>query len=72
MKEDYTTYTLALEGCDTYDEINAIRDGIEAYNDTVEEHRRGRQSTMANWLFSPKIAEMPLIVVPNYKLEEAE
>jgi hypothetical protein len=72
LENDYATYTLALEGCDTLNELNAIQDGINTYNDTIEEHRRGRQSAMANWLYSPKVAEMPLIVVPNYKLQEAE
>ena len=49
----------------------AIADKINAYNDTVEHHRKMRKDEMTNWLFSPKIAEMPLIVVPDYKLQEA-
>lgn len=65
-------YTLALEGCDTISEYMAIAGKIDAYNDTVEQHRKMRENEMTNWLFSPKIAEMPLIVVPDYKLQEAE
>ena len=72
MKEDYAMYTLALEGCDTMNEYMAIADKINAYNDTVEQHRKMRKNKMTNWLFSPKIAEMPLIVVPDFKLQEAE
>ena len=72
MKEDYAMYTLALEGCDTVNEYMAIADKINAYNDTVEQHRKMRKNKMTNWLFSPKIAEMPLIVVPDFKLQEAE
>ena len=72
LERDYITYTLALEGCDTYNEIDAIRGRIDAYNDRVKEHRKGRQSDMTSWLYSPKVAEMPLIVIPNYKLEETE
>ena len=72
MKEDYVMYTLALEGCDTINEYMAIADKINAYNDTVEHHREMRNNKMTNWLFSPKIAEMPLIVVPDFKLQEAE
>lgn len=71
MEEDYATYTLALEGCDTLNEYMAIADKINAYNDTVEQHREMRKNKMTNWLFSPKIAEMPLIIVPDYKLQEA-
>lgn len=72
MKEDYVMYTLTLEGCDTIDEYMAVADKINAYNDTVKQHREMRNSKMTNWLFSPKIAEMPLIVIPDYKLQEAE
>ena len=72
LEKDYTIYTLALEECNTSDELNAIRDRINAYNDTINEHRTGRQSEMTNWLYSPKVAEMPLIIVPDYKLQEAE
>lgn len=72
MEEDYATYTLALEGCDTLNEYMAIANKINAYNDTVEQHREMRNSKMTNWLFSPKIADMPLIVVPDFKLQEAE
>ena len=72
MKEDYAMYTLALEGCDTVNEYMTIADKINAYNDTVKQHREMRNSKMTNWLFSPKIAEMPLIVVPDFKLQEAE
>ena len=72
MEEDYVMYTLALEGCDTINEYMAVADKINAYNDTVEHHREMRNSKMTNWLFSPKIAEMPLIVVPDFKLQEAE
>ena len=72
MKEDYVMYTLALEGCDTPIEYMAVGDKIDAYNDTVKQHREMRNSKMTNWLFSPKIAEMPLIVVPDHKLQEAE
>jgi hypothetical protein len=72
MKEDYIMCTLALEGCDTINKYMAIADKINAYNDTVEHHREMRKNKMTNWLFSPKIAEMPLIVVPDYKLQEAE
>lgn len=72
MKEDYVMYTLTLEGCDTINEYMAVADKINAYNDTVKQHREMRNSKMTNWLFSPKIAEMPLIVVPDYKLQEAE
>lgn len=72
MEEDYITCTLALEGCDTLNEYMAIADKINDYNDTVEYHRKMRNNGMTNWLFSPKIAEMPLIVVPDFKLQEAE
>lgn len=72
MKEDYVMYTLALEGCDTINEYMAIADKINAYNDTVEHHRKMRNNEMTNWLFSPRVAEMPLIVVPDFKLQEAE
>ena len=72
LKKDYTTYTLALEGCDTISDYAAVADGINAYNDTINEHRTGRQREMTNWLYSPKVAEMPLIIVPDYKLQEAE
>lgn len=72
MEEDYTTYVLALEGCDTINEYMAIADEINAYNDTVNQHREMRKNGMTNWLYSPKIAEMPLIVVPDFKLQEAE
>ena len=72
MKEDYAMCTLALEGCDTVNEYMVIADKINAYNDTVGRHRRMRNSKKTNWLFSPKNAEMPLIVVPDYKLQEAE
>jgi hypothetical protein len=72
MEEDYAMCTLALESCDTINEYMAIADKINAYNDTVEQHRKMRNNEMTNWLFSPKIAEMPLIVVPDYKLQEAE
>ena len=72
MKEDYDMCVLALEGCETINEYMAIADKINAYNDTVEHHRKMRKDEMTNWLFSPKIAEMPLIVVPDYKLQEAE
>ena len=72
IKEDYDMCVLALEGCETINEYMAIADKINAYNDTVEQHRKMRKNEMTNWLFSPKIAEMPLIVVPDYKLQEAE
>lgn len=72
MKEDYDMYVLALESCDTINEYMAIADKINDYNDTVEQHRKMRKNEMTNWLFSPKIAEMPLIVVPDFKLQEAE
>lgn len=72
MEEDYAMCTLALESCDTINEYMAIADKINAYNNTVEQHRKMRNNKMINWLFSPKIAEMPLIVVPDYKLQEAE
>lgn len=72
MEEDYAMCMLALEGCDTLNEYMAIADEINAYNDTVNQHREMRQNGMTNWLFSPKIAEMPLIVVPDFKLQEAE
>ena len=72
MEEDYTTYVLALEGCDTINEYMAIADEVNAYNDTVNQHREMRKNGMTNWLYSPKIAEMPLIVVPDFKLQEAE
>lgn len=72
MEKNYVMYTLALEGCDSVNEYMAIANKINAYNDTVEQHRRMRNNKMTNWLFSPKIAEMPLIVVPDYKLQEAE
>ena len=72
MGEDYTMCTLALEGCDTLTEYMAIADEINAYNDTVNQHRKMRENDMTDWLFSPKIAEMPLIVVPDFQLQEAE
>lgn len=72
MEEDYAMCTLALEGCDTINEYMAIADKINAYNDTVEHHRKMRNNEMTNWLFSPRVAEMPLIVVPDFKLQEAE
>ena len=72
MEKNYAMYTLALEGCDTMSEYMAIASKIDAYNDTVEQHRKMRENEMTSWLFSPKIAEMPLIVVPDYKLQEAE
>ena len=72
MEKNYAMYTLALESCDTMNEYMVIANKINAYNDTVEQHREMRNSKMTNWLFSPKIAEMPLIVVPDYKLQEAE
>lgn len=72
MEEDYAMCTLALEGCDTINEYMAIADEINVYNNTVEQHRKMRNNEMTNWLFSPKIAEMPLIVVPDFKLQEAE
>jgi hypothetical protein len=72
MEEDYIMCMLALEGCDTINEYMAIADKINAYNDTVEQHRKMRNNELTNWLFSPKIAKMPLIVVPDYKLQEAE
>lgn len=72
MEKNYVMYTLALEGCDSVNEYMAIANKINAYNDTVEQHRKMRKNKMTNWLFSPKIAEMPLIVVPDYKLQEAE
>ena len=71
MKEDYAMYTLAIESCDTINDYMVIADEIDAYNATVKQHRKMRENKMTNWLFSPKIAEMPLIVVPNYKLQEA-
>ena len=72
MEEDYTMCILALEGCDTINEYMAIADEINAYNDTVNQHRKMRKNGMTNWLYSPKIAEMPLIVIPDFKLQEAE
>ena len=72
MEEDYIICMLALEGCDTMNEYMAIADEINAYNNTVEQHREMRKNEMTSWLFSPKIAEMPLIVVPDFKLQEAE
>lgn len=72
MREDYTMCTLALEGCDTITEYMAIADEINAYNDTVNQHRKMRENDMTNWLFSPKIAEMPLIIVPDFQLQETE
>ena len=72
MEEDYIICMLALEGCDTMNEYMAIADEINAYNNTVEPHREMRKYEMTSWLFSPKIAEMPLIVVPDFKLQEAE
>lgn len=72
MEEDYATYTLALESCNTMNEYMAIVDGINSYNDVVEQHRKMRKNKLTNWLFSPEIAEMPLIVVPDFKLQEAE
>lgn len=72
MEEDYAMCMLALESCDTINEYMAIADKINIYNDTVNEHREMRKNEMTNWLYSPKIAEMPLIVVPDFKLQEAE
>ena len=71
-KEDYTTYVLALESCDTMNDYMMIANKINYYNDVVEQHRKMRNNEMTNWLFSPRIAEMPLIVVPDFKLQEAE
>ena len=72
MEKNYAMYTLALESCDTMSEYMVIASKIDAYNATVEQHRKMRSNEMTNWLFSPKIAEMPLVVVPNFKLQEAE
>lgn len=72
MEKNYIIYTLALESCDSVNEYMVVANEINTYNDTVEQHRKMHKNEMTNWLFSPEIAEMPLIVVPDFKLKEAE
>ena len=66
MQQDYVILSLALEEADSLLDYSVILPEVEKYNSVVEQHRRNRENIWTNWLFSSKVAELPLIDISQY------
>lgn len=66
MEKNYTMITCALEGTDNLSDYAVILPEAKAYNKEIENHRKYRANDLTNWLYSPVIAEMPLIDISQY------
>lgn len=66
MQQDYIILSLALEEADSLSDYSIILPEVEEYNEVIEQHRRNRENIWTNWLFSPKVAALPLIDINEY------
>ena len=66
MQQDYAILSLALEEADSLLDYAVILPEVEKYNSVIEEHKRNRENIWTNWLFSSKVAELPLIDISQY------
>lgn len=66
MQQDYLILSLALEEADSLSDYSIVLPKVEKYNEVVEQHRRNRENIWTNWLFSPKVAALPLIDINQY------
>lgn len=66
MQQDYLILSLALEEADSLSNYSIILPEVEEYNEVIEQHRRNRENIWTNWLFSPKVAALPLIDINQY------
>jgi hypothetical protein len=66
MQQDYVILSLALEEADSLSDYSIILPEVEEYNEVIEQHRCNRENIWTNWLFSPKVAALPLIDINQY------
>lgn len=66
MQQDYLILSLALEKADSLSDYSIILPEVEKYNEVIEQHKRNRENIWTNWLFSPKVATLPLIDINQY------
>lgn len=66
MQQDYIILSLALEEADSLSDYPIILPEVEKYNEVIKQHKRNRENIWTNWLFSSKVAELPLIDISQY------